>query len=109
MSEASSRRTHIPVEGGPDRNVYCNGERLSAADGGMDHLQLERHLDEHTAQFTIGWDDRLTASVELFEHGAGDPFSIESLERVDEAERPTFRGECGEHEFLVELVEVSDE
>ena len=103
-AEKGQAPPHIEVEGGPDRDVYLNGERLDHTDGGLHHIQLQRDLGEKTAQFTIGYDDRITASVEIFELPKPDPVENVSLERLEDTDRVTFHGVAAGEEMLVELV-----
>ena len=96
---------HLKVEGGADRDVYCNGERLDKSDAGHDHVELQRELDNgYTAEFTVGYDGTIGVGVRLYKFPVPDPVAETELECTDGEPRPTFEGELRGEEFLVEIV-----
>lgn len=104
------QRPHLKVEGAPDRDVYCNGERLTLIDEGFQHIELEHELDNgYTAEFNVGYDGTLGVGVELYKFPVPDPVAETELECTDGEPRPTFEGELRGDEFLVEIVKRDEE
>lgn len=107
---SSERRPHIEVDGGPDRDIYLNGERLSRYDGGMNHVQVETIIDNQTVVFTVGADSRLSASYTVWDFPNPEPLQERtSLERVEGADHPTYEGEWNGNELKLEILEREEE
>lgn len=104
-SDTSASRPHIEVEGGPDRDVFLNGDRMDRHDRGVDHVQVEAVVDHQTVVVTIGVESGLSASVAVFDFPNPEPLFESELERAEDAGHPTFEGEWNGNGFTVEVLE----
>lgn len=104
-ADTSAGRPHIEVEGGPDRDVFLNGDRMDRHDGGVDHVQVEAVVDNQTVVVTIGVATGLFASVAVWDFPNPEPLFESELERAEDAEHPTFEGEWNGNGFTIEVLE----
>ena len=101
---------HLRVTDGPDYDIYCNGERMSDHDAWDRGVTTRTRLNGYEVRATVTYDgqESATLGVTCVDPSTKEPTETAELERLNDVERPTFRGETVAADLLIELVAVSE-
>jgi uncharacterized Zn ribbon protein len=105
-----TRYGHLRVVDAPDYDIYCNGERMTKHDEWDQGVTTRTRLNGYEVRAIVTYDGRENATLGVT---CVDPETKELAEtadvnRLNDAPRPTFRGETVAGELLIELVQVTE-